>query len=330
MNMAHFCLVFHRLEIIFIIIFLCIFQGVIAESIQNTSKAHEIFQYNNPLTQSSPIGTPILKTTGFQTTIISTTPTISAPIINSAPVPNFSSSDVSILLNPGWNFISTPVPLKSGKNTLNILKDINTRGHSLYGFDPVGGWTKLNSSDLFQPLIGIWIYSVSQISVPLEYDTKNSPYPDGIYLKKGWNAIGTSTTTTVPISEFLSSVKDKWVFFVAFNSLTQTTDSPLIRGWKSDPNTEQFLIQPGKGYWLFMNSDGFFSRPKKMSDIQVSGTVAYNTVSDDGWKFSIPGTVKGSISPNTGEITIESTDAFLTYAGKKYPIKMNINALMNQ
>nr|WP_319540150.1 hypothetical protein [uncultured Methanospirillum sp.] len=330
MNTIHECLNLHRSKALFLFLIFIILQGVVADSISSSSNSGGIFHYNNPITQSSTTNTPIFTTTDIHTTTITTLPTIGNPKIDTFSNPGASSPNMNIILNPGWNFITTPSPLVSGKNTFNIFRDINTGGHSLYGFDPQSGWRRLNSSDYFEPIRGIWIYSIRQTSVPLEFENGNFQKPEGINLKKGWNAIGTSSTTKISITDFLSTVNDKWVFFVPFNSTTQIAESPLIRGWKPDILAEEFSIQPGIAYWLFMSSDADLTNHKKISDIAVSGTVAYNTESDGGWKFTIPGTVKGSISPDTGVVTIESSDAYLTYAGKKYPIKMNINALMNQ
>jgi len=330
MNTTRECLNLHRSMALSLFIILIILQGVFADSISSTINPGEIFHYNNPVAQSSSVSTPIFKTTGIQTTTITTIPTIINPKIDAVPSPGISSLNMNIILNPGWNFITTPFSLVSGKNTFNIFRDINTGGHSLYRFDPQSGWRRLNSSDYFEPIRGIWIYSIRQTSVPLEFEKDNYQNPEGINLKKGWNAIGTSSITKISITDLLSSVNDKWVFFVPFNSTIQSVESPLIRGWKPDPLNEEFSIQPGIAYWLFMSCDAFLTNHKKNPDIAVTGTVAYNTESDGGWKFTIPGTVKGSISPDTGVVTIESSDAYLTYAGKKYPIKMNINALMNQ
>lgn len=56
---------------------------------------------------------------------------------------------------------------------------------------------------------------------------------------------------------------------------------------------------------------------------EVTGTVKY-LVEQQGWKITLPGTISGVVSAQTGKMEITSTDAFISYGGTKYPIEMNI------
>lgn len=56
---------------------------------------------------------------------------------------------------------------------------------------------------------------------------------------------------------------------------------------------------------------------------EVTGTVKY-LVEQQGWKITLPGTISGVVSAQTGKMEITSTDAFISYGGTKYPIVMNI------
>ena len=60
-------------------------------------------------------------------------------------------------------------------------------------------------------------------------------------------------------------------------------------------------------------------------DNKVSGTVKFLFV-EQGWTIKVPGTVTGSLSPDTGKLVIKSTDASVKYSGKQYPLTMTINA----
>lgn len=63
-------------------------------------------------------------------------------------------------------------------------------------------------------------------------------------------------------------------------------------------------------------------------DNQVSGTVDFKFV-EQGWTITIHGTVTGFLTPDTGKLVIHSSDAFLKYAGKQYPIVMEVQAQYN-
>ena len=63
-------------------------------------------------------------------------------------------------------------------------------------------------------------------------------------------------------------------------------------------------------------------------DNQVSGTVDFKFI-EQGWTITIHGTVTGFLSPDTGKLVIHSNDAFLKYAGKQYPIVMEVQAQYN-
>lgn len=255
------------------------------------------------------------------------------PSVSNNNVPIFSSSkmpgDFQLQLNPGWNFLSTPKSLSIGNNTFEIFNNINTASHSIYGHDPVLGWKKIYKTEIFDPYTGIWIYSVQKESISLFYDSGKIDTYKGKLLRKGWNAIGLPSMVSIPTREALSSISDKWVFLIPFNSTTRALDVPIIKGWKGR-YSDQYELLPGKGYWIYMSSDGTLISCDKNPDINVTGTVKYKTEMDNGWSFSIPGTIKGSISPETGLISIESSDAVISYGGKTYPLKMNINAFMEQ
>ncbi|NLV27953.1 MAG: hypothetical protein GXY48_12455 [Methanomicrobiales archaeon] len=239
------------------------------------------------------------------------------------------SSDFDIQLYPGWNFVSTPRMLSTGNNTFEIFDTINTGHHSIYRYDPMKGWKKVYKTELFKPFTGIWIYSRKMDSIPLYYESGLLSSEKEKKLKKGWNAIGLYTDAPTLTSDALSSISEKWVFLIPYNTTTHTLDTPIIKGWKGR-YSDQYLVESGKGYWLFMGSDGILKGNHNNPDLNVTGTVKYNTQMENGWSFSVPGTIKGSIDPDTGQITIESTDASVTYGGKLYPLNMNIRAFIEQ
>lgn len=63
-------------------------------------------------------------------------------------------------------------------------------------------------------------------------------------------------------------------------------------------------------------------------DNQVTGTVDFKFI-EQGWTITIKGTVTGFLTPDTGKLIIHSDDAYLKYAGKQYPIVMEVEAQYN-
>lgn len=236
--------------------------------------------------------------------------------------------DYEICLKPGWNFISTPAPLKSGSNTFDIFKTLDTGSRSMYQYNPTTGWNLIHQNELFEPFHGIWIYSTNETRIPLYFDSSIKDYSGVSFLKMGWNSIGFPLKTPLLIDEGLSSVNDKWLFLVPFNSTSQQMESPVIKGWSYE-NSQNRYLKPGLGYWLYMNTDGYLSGPIIQPNKPLSGTVNFSTKNENGWTFTIPGTINGSYHSDSGSIHLESSDAYVSYAGKKYPIQMNIHAFMN-
>ncbi|HWQ64258.1 MAG TPA: hypothetical protein VN429_07560 [Methanospirillum sp.] len=64
------------------------------------------------------------------------------------------------------------------------------------------------------------------------------------------------------------------------------------------------------------------------ADNKVTGTVDFKFI-EQGWTVKIKGTVTGTLTPSTGKLEIHSNDATFKYAGKQYPITMDVKAQYN-
>lgn len=64
------------------------------------------------------------------------------------------------------------------------------------------------------------------------------------------------------------------------------------------------------------------------ADNKVTGTVDFKFI-EQGWTVKIKGTVTGTLTPSTGKLEIHSNDATFKYAGKQYPIILNVKAQYN-
>lgn len=259
--------------------------------------------------------------TKIQEPLLSLNSQMSTPVYNIQP-------DMILDLSSGWNFFSTPRLLSEGNNTASIFCRIDSRGHSIYRYDALSGWIKVRSTDRITPLEGFWIFSAFPSRLPLFFKEELVISPLTRSLQTGWNTIGISGTTPQTLNQTLQSIADKWLFLIPFNSTSQMNNNPLIKGWK-DINGEGYTLEPGKGYWIYMTSPGDISSKYAEKDISFSGTVDYK-VSEQGWTITLPGTISGILSPETGKLQIFSSDARINYGGKSYPITMNVDASLKK
>ncbi len=168
-----------------------------------------------------------------------------------------SKSDNGVIsLSKGWNFISTPFKLESGKNNASIFSDVDLGGRSIYTFNAqTATWKAMSESDTILPLEGIWIYSNSTTGVEISPDTDPLKAPPTKKLYAGWNAIGSTGTNPATARDALFSVYEKWSTLIGFDSDKQISDISIINGG-SGIFADTRLMTSTKGYWLFMKSSG--------------------------------------------------------------------------
>ena len=161
-----------------------------------------------------------------------------------------------IVLNPGWNFVSTPKTLAAGSNTGAIFSNVNMGGRSAWIWDGSANppqWIPIVSTTPIQPLWGIWIYSVSNTVVNLNFDTTNPLFiPPPRSLPAGWSSIGFTGSTQQTARNTFLSVQPNWTTSMGFNAVTQNYEPTIFNG---DP-TELTVLFPTKGYWLYMRTPG--------------------------------------------------------------------------
>ena len=160
---------------------------------------------------------------------------------------------MTLTLEPGWNFISTPGPLAQGQDTAGVVfHDVNTGGHSLFSYDAGSGeWNSLIADDVVVPLRGLWVYSTVQKDIPLYLDEDSET--TAIPLYSGWNAIGCPASSDISARDALASIADSWSQVIGYDAGLQRYEVSLINGGSgthSDSNT----LAPGKGYWVFVRN----------------------------------------------------------------------------
>lgn len=166
-----------------------------------------------------------------------------------------SSTAISLRLDPGWNFISTPKSLDHGFDTVDsVLGPTDTANHSVYVYDAsTSKWITLNRTSKIMPLDGIWVYSSSSTIIDFMLKEINEKPSKSIY--PGWNAVGCTGLDVKSVKENFISIDPVWTSTIGFNALDQVYETSLINGG-SGRHIDSTLIIPGKGYWIYSTSTG--------------------------------------------------------------------------
>lgn len=158
-----------------------------------------------------------------------------------------------IVLEPGWNFVSTPRTLVHGMHTAGVVfAGVDTGSRSIYLYNAeTGAWDAMTESSVVRPLDGIWIYSVHAMEVPLTFRSGTfSPTYKTVY--EGWNAIGFSDVTPRAVQAALTPLDDsprkRWAMVIPWDAASQAYGSSVSY-------YDSGQMEPMKGYWLFMNGD---------------------------------------------------------------------------
>lgn len=159
----------------------------------------------------------------------------------------------TISVYPGWNFITTPKTLAEGHDTASLFTNVDVAGHSIFQYDSKSGRYKtLNAKSQIKPLEALWIYSGSVNQVYLYFAADALQIPPTRTVSKGWNTIGISGLSQQSANNALLSVKNDWVYLIGFDPNTQSFEKTIM----NVPESSSALMQPGEGYWLYMNNEG--------------------------------------------------------------------------
>jgi len=161
-----------------------------------------------------------------------------------------------MFLYPGWNFVSTPLWLAEGHDTIAIFDDVDTAGHSVLGYNGSSGlWDALSSSEDFDPLDGIWIYANESYQIHLYFKPAQEQTSATKHLYEGWNAVGFWDVHQACARDMLLSLGSAWSIAYGFDAGTQEYEVSMISG-ATGRHSEQRLMFPGKGYWVNAATEG--------------------------------------------------------------------------
>ena len=139
----------------------------------------------------------------------------------------------TIHLDPGWNLVSIPVCNPSGSPS-SIFPGI------LFG--PLGYDCFVRNyylADHIEPGVGYWVFSLNSVDLPI-IGVPVERY--GKVVSRGWNLLG-STMNILPIDTVSVLPTGSVISVFGFDAPTQNYV----------PST---TLDPGKGYWMFIDSNG--------------------------------------------------------------------------
>jgi len=154
----------------------------------------------------------------------------------------------TIVLRPGWNFVSTPKRLADGANTFAIFDGVDTAGRSILLYDGLDyDWRQMGLTDTFRPLDAVWIYANGTSEIPLTFAGGAAELPPQKNLGKGWNAIGFSDTVPESAAATLLSLGNSWATLIGYDAVDQRYESAIIRTTAGETRE----MQPMQGYWIY-------------------------------------------------------------------------------
>ena len=156
--------------------------------------------------------------------------------------------------------ISVPRTLAEGYNTAaSVFGNVPTGDHAIWEYDSfTSKWVQMEEDSPVRPLYGIWIYSTSSYSVPLYFQTDDITVPPERNLPAGWSCIGFTGFIPASARDTLLSVFDQWSQSIGWDAEYQVYETPIINGGEP-PFSDDRLLYPTKGYWLYMSDPGILS-----------------------------------------------------------------------
>ncbi len=161
-----------------------------------------------------------------------------------------------ITLHPGWNLVSPPVPLKDQYRTAGqVFASVDTDSRSIFSYDAGSKqFIPLNSRSVIFPLEGIWVYSKNEAPVTFNYQVTR-PVTISMHMSSGWNLIGYPSTGPGTAREGFGSIGTIWSTILRFDPVTQQYSSTIFNEGAGGLSDQQ-LMNPMQGYWIFMPREG--------------------------------------------------------------------------
>ena len=164
-------------------------------------------------------------------------------------------TSTGISLVPGWNFISVPVRLEAGADTVQLFDGVDTASHTIWTFDgSQRKWVAMGAASQVNALDGVWIFSSGSSFVPLYYSENPLQAPPSKPLAKGWNCIGFGGTIPASARDAFLSAGEDWTQAIGFDAGTQKWETAVVNGG-SGAFADSRVLYPFRGYWLYASHD---------------------------------------------------------------------------
>jgi len=168
-----------------------------------------------------------------------------------AAAQSLSAKD-NVSLRSGWNFVSIPRPLAAGSDTASIFAKVSSGGHSLLTYES-GQWRAMKASDPISLMVGYWVYSTKEDSVPITYYVNPGVVNRGV--SAGWNTYGLPSNNSKSAKDALSDIAGIWKYLVGYDADIQKYEEPIINGGSGGQSDER-MVRPFWGYWLYSSGGG--------------------------------------------------------------------------
>jgi PKD repeat protein len=164
--------------------------------------------------------------------------------------------DGTVTLHPGWNLVSTPLPLKDQSRTAGqLFATVDSDSRSFYSYDARSKqFIPLNSQSEIFPLEGIWVYSKNEYPLTFKYHV-TQPVTISMHLPAGWNLIGYPSTEPGNARAGYASIGNTWSTILCFDPVSQQYSTTIFNEGAGGQSDQQ-LMNPTNGYWIFMPKEG--------------------------------------------------------------------------
>jgi hypothetical protein len=112
-------------------------------------------------------------------------------------------------------------------------------------------WTQVTNEEIV-PLEGFVVIANSAQDVTYHFKAEQYQIPPTRYLYEGWNMVGSWHFPEWSARDNFISVVDDWTQAIGFDAENQQYETSIINGG-SGYHSDERVIYPGKGYWLWMN-----------------------------------------------------------------------------
>jgi type 1 glutamine amidotransferase len=148
-------------------------------------------------------------------------------------------------LSEGWNLISFPLELEN-RSVETVFKPLDNflvyayDGTSYQSYNPD---SIENSLQMIEAGRGYWVHMQSSVTLKVS----GKPAIGNISLKQGWNLAGFNSLKSIDVASALSSLGSRFEAIYGYEQ--------RFKGYFQDQSGDLKILEPGRGYWIYVTSD---------------------------------------------------------------------------